>query len=324
MAVADFSESGRRAASGGSIRVIVKAAAVVDLLAESDQPMSLTEMSGELNIAKSTLHGILATLNDIGYVSKDPESGDYRLGLHLFELGNAISRKLDERRIAAPYMRALADKTGETAHLAVLEDGEVLYISKQESNNSIRIITESGLKLPVHCSGLGKALLSGLSDEEITRLLDKKGMAKYTETTITSVRDFLAEMGRVRCKGYASDKQEFMIGLRCVAAPIHNINGKVTCAISISGPISRMTGDLLEAKRTHLMKAARAISEKLGYSGGRERHDDFMGRPGSAKGAKGAGRAGKAAGTVRVNKVGGENKGGGPERPADSYAEEGV
>jgi DNA-binding IclR family transcriptional regulator len=294
MAIADFSKGNRRAASGGNIRVIVKAAAVVDLLAESDQPMSLTEMSGELNIAKSTLHGILATLNDIGYVNKDPESGDYRLGLHLFELGNVISRKLDERRIAAPYMRTLADKTGETVHLAVLEDGEVLYISKQESNNSIRIITESGLKLPVHCSGLGKALLSGLTDEEITDLLGKKGMAKYTETTITNVKDFLAEMGKVRCKGYASDKQEFMIGLRCVAAPIHNINGKVTCAISISGPISRMTGDLLEAKRAHLMKAARAISGKLGYSGGRELHDDFVGKP----------RPGK--------------------RPGDSYAEESV
>jgi DNA-binding IclR family transcriptional regulator len=252
----------------GGIRVLVKAAAVIDLLAESERPVSLTALSSELGIAKSTLHGILATLTGIGYVYKDPESGDYRLGLHLFELGNAISRKLDERRIAAPYMQMLAEKTGETVHLAVLEDGEVLYINKQESNSSIRIITESGLRLPVHCSALGKTLLSGMADDEIADLLSRKGMEKYTETTITDVNDFMKEIETVRRRGYASDRQEFMIGLRCVAAPIHNINGKVVCAISISGPISRMSGDLLEAKRTHLMKAARSISKKLGYTEG--------------------------------------------------------
>jgi DNA-binding IclR family transcriptional regulator len=255
-----------RPQGSGSIRVIVKAAAVIDLLAESNDPVSLTSLSNELGIAKSTLHGILATLNSIGYVNKDPETGDYRLGLHLFELGNAISRKLDERRIAKPYMQMLAEKTGETVHLAVLEDGEVLYINKQESNSSIRIITESGLKLPVHCSGLGKVLLAGRPNEEIIDLLDKKGMAKYTETTITNVKDFMKEIELVRRQGYGSDRQEFMIGLRCTAAPIYNINGKVICAISISGPISRMSGDLLEAKRTHLMKAAKAVSKKLGYT----------------------------------------------------------
>jgi DNA-binding IclR family transcriptional regulator len=253
------------AASGG-IRVLIKAATVIDLLAERDEPMSLTAIAGELNISKSTLHGILSTLISIGYISKDANSNSYRLGLHLFEIGNAISRKLDERRISVPYMQALVEKTGETVHLAVLEDGEVLYLNKQESNNSIRIITESGLKLPVHCSGLGKALLSDMTDGEITDLLDKKGMAKYTETTITSPRNFLKEMADVRVKGYASDKQEFMIGLKCVAAPIRNINGKITCAISISGPVSRMSGDLYEVKRVHLMRAARAISNKLGYT----------------------------------------------------------
>jgi IclR family KDG regulon transcriptional repressor len=94
-------------------------------------------------------------------------------------------------------------------------------------------------------------------------------MAKYTETTITDPDVFLREMDKVRRQGYASDKQEFMIGLKCVAVPIRNINGKVTCAISISGPISRMCGDLLDVKREPLVKAANAISKKLGYSGGK-------------------------------------------------------
>jgi DNA-binding IclR family transcriptional regulator len=107
MAIAKASKNDY-AAQGGNIRVLVKAAAVIDLLADSEHSLSLTAMSGKLGIAKSTLHGILATLVGIGYVNKDAETGDYRLGLHLFEIGNAISRKLDERRIAAPYMEALA------------------------------------------------------------------------------------------------------------------------------------------------------------------------------------------------------------------------
>jgi DNA-binding IclR family transcriptional regulator len=254
--------------NGGNIKVLVKAAAVIDLIASAGTPKSLTALSNELDIAKSTLHGILATLDSIGYISKNIETGEYKLGLRLFELGNIISRKLDERRIAEPYMQMLAEKTGETVHLSVLEDGEVLYINKVESSHSIRIITESGLRLPVHCSALGKALLSGKNNDEILAILKKKGMAKFTETTITEPDGFIAEIEAVRRKGYASDKQEFMVGLRCVAAPIYDINGKVICALSISGPISRMSGELLEVKRKHMTKAAISISRKLGYKDG--------------------------------------------------------
>jgi DNA-binding IclR family transcriptional regulator len=249
----------------GNIKVLLKAAAVIDLLARAETPLSLSALAGELQIAKSTMHGILATLMSVGYVIRDAETNDYRLGFHLFEIGNAISRKLDERRIAAPYMQMLAEKTGETIHLAVLEDGEVLYLNKQESTSSIRIITESGLRLPVHCTGLGKALLSGLDNEEIVEIAERKGLEKYTETTITDVKALLKEIEKIRQIGYAQDKQEFVIGLRCVAVPIHDIVGKVVCAISLSGPISRMSGELLECKRKQLVKAAAAISKKLGY-----------------------------------------------------------
>ena len=253
--------------TGGMIKVVVKAAAVIDLLAESDQPMSLTALSKHLGIARSTLHGILATLISVGYVCKEDESGDYRLGLHLFEIGNKISQKIDERKIAKPYMRALSEKTGETVHLAVLQDGEVLYINKQESNNSIRIITESGLKLPAHCTGVGKALLSGLSNEQIRHIAAKKGLAKYTETTITDIDILLQEIKKIQKQGYASDQQEFMVGLRCVAIPVRNMKGKVVCAISISGPVSRMSGDLFEMKKRYLIKTAYAISKELGFGG---------------------------------------------------------
>ncbi|MDR2487646.1 MAG: IclR family transcriptional regulator [Clostridiales Family XIII bacterium] len=256
-----------RSASGGGIKVVIKAAAIIDLLADSEHALSLTEIATQLGIARSTLHGILATLVSVGYLTKETDTGNYRLGLHLFEIGNKISRKLDERKIAKPYMEQLSERTGETVHLAVLEDGEVLYINKQESNSSIRIITESGIKLPAHCTGVGKALLSGLCDERIKEIAKKKGLAKYTETTITGISRLLKDIERIRAQGFAADDQEFMVGLRCVAIPIRNIGGEVVCAISISGPVSRMSGELFEMKKRHLMKAARSISKKLGYGG---------------------------------------------------------
>jgi DNA-binding IclR family transcriptional regulator len=250
-----------------AIKSIVKAAALVDLLAESERPLSLAAISKASGIAKSTLHGILATLISVGYVTQDEGTGNYRLGYHLFELGNRISGKIDERRIARPYMKKLSEITGETVHLAVLDEGEVLYIDKQESKNSIRIVTETGVKLPVHCTGVGKALLSGLDPYKIKEIVRKKGMEKYTETTITDADKLLAEIEKIKKQGFATDQQEFMIGLRCIAIPVFNHAEKVACAISISGPISRMSGAVFESKKKHLIKAAHEISKKMGYGG---------------------------------------------------------
>jgi DNA-binding IclR family transcriptional regulator len=250
-----------------SIKSIVKAAMLMDLLVESDTALSLAAIAKESGIAKSTLHGILATLIGVGYVVQDEETGNYRPGYHLFELGNKISAKIDERRIARPYMKKLSEITGETVHLAVLSEGEVLYIYKQESNSSIRIVTESGIKLPAHCTGVGKALLSGLEPYKIREIAKKKGLEKYTETTITDVEKLLAEIEKIKKQGFATDQQEFMIGLRCIAIPIFNHAAKVACAISISGPISRMTGAVFESKKKNLIKAAHEISKKMGYGG---------------------------------------------------------
>jgi DNA-binding IclR family transcriptional regulator len=247
------------------IKSIVKAAAVIDILVCAESPLALISIAKQIGIAKSTLHGILTTLVEVGYVAQDPDTGFYKPGMHLFELGNLISQKIDVLRISKPYMQEISQETGETVHLAVLEDGEVLYIGKQESNSSIRIVTEAGLKLPAHCTGVGKALLAGLDKVKIKSIVRSKGLAQYTDTTITTLEGLLSEIDNVKGNGYATDQQEFMVGLRCVAIPIFDHNGSVVCAISISGPISRMGGDIFEFKKKRLMKAAAEISAKLGY-----------------------------------------------------------
>ena len=248
-----------------AIKSIVKAAEIIDLLTLSENPLSLSEMSKELNIAKSTLHGILGTLVHLEYVTQSDEDGKYSLGMKLFEIGSTISMRWDARRIARPYMESLAEKTGETIHLGVLRNGEVLYIDKKESSGSIRIVTETGLKLPAHCTGVGKVLLSGLDAVSLDSLIEKGKLEKYTDTTITDMKHLKKELGAVRKKGYAIDEQEFMVGLRCIATPIYDHAGEVTCAISISGPLVRMSGDILEKKKKQLLKAAESISYELGY-----------------------------------------------------------
>ena len=251
-----------------NVKSIVKAAAIIDILAGSDAPMALSAISRKLDMAKSTLHGLISTLVDVGYVAQDVETGYYFLGFKLFEIGSTVSRKWNERKLAYPHMQKLADLTGETVHLAVLDDGEVLYILKQESSDSIRIVTDMGIKLPAHCTGLGKVLLSGLLPYDFKKYTRVRSLDRYTDTTITSLEGLQEELDRIRAQGFAIDEQEFIEGLRCVAVPIHNHRGEVTCALSIAGPVARMRGQAFEAKLQSLLDAANEISRQMGYKTG--------------------------------------------------------
>ena len=246
-----------------NIKSIVKAANIIDLLSEAEAPLSLGEIANRLDMQKSTLHGILATLCAVGFVAQSPENGRYRLSDKLFELGNKVAASWNERKLAYPYMKRIVAQTGEAVHMAVLEDGDVLYIQKQESEQSIRIVTDNGVRLPPHCSGVGKVLLSGLSDSEIQKLVRKKGLVRYTDRTITDFDSLMTELETVRRQGYALDDQEFMIGLKCVAVPIADYHGKIKTALSISAPVARMDGERLERNRLLLQEAADAIMKQL-------------------------------------------------------------
>jgi len=249
----------------GTIKSIVKAAKAINVLAAAGQPMSLAAMSKELQISKSTLHGIISTLVDVKFIAQDQQSGRYRLGTRLFELGSAISNQWDVRKIGYPIIQQIVAGIGETVHMAVLDDYEVLYINKLESTSSIRIVTDVGAKLPAYCTGLGKALLSGMSRLELQCYVSAKGLAKKTENTITTFDGLWKEMQLIRLRGYAIDEQEFVEGLRCCAAPIRNHAGAIVSAISISGPISRIQGEKFDLCKKTLQKAAEEISLQMGY-----------------------------------------------------------
>lgn len=250
-----------------NVKSIVKAAAIIEVLSASEDSLALSDIVKELNIAKSTLHGLISTLVDVGYITQDSDTGQYRLGIKLFEIGNTVPRRWDERTIAYPYMQKLAEQTGETIHLAVLDNFEVLYINKLESSKSIRIVTGLGVRMPAHCTGVGKVLLSGLNPYELNKFYRRRKLEKYTDTTVTDFEELKIQLEKIKAAGFAVDNQEYMEGLKCVAAPIYDHKGNITSTMSIAGPLSRMRDNDFEVKKNYLMAACKQISEKLGYEG---------------------------------------------------------
>jgi len=247
------------------VQSVGRALILLDLLAEENREMSLTEISKMLNWPKSTVHGLIATLRDYYYVDQSPTTGCYYLGVRLFELGNIVARSWDIRTLAMPFMQGLNSRLGEMVQLATEDKGEVLYLEKLDSTHMMRIVSEIGSRLPMHCSGLGKVLLAYKKPAEVKWILSKHGMRQMTKNTITSREILEAELIKVHRQGYAIDDREVMDGLRCVAAPIYDRDGNVKYAISISGLANNMLGEKLNRVREDLIHTADGISYMMGY-----------------------------------------------------------
>lgn len=251
------------------IKSVAKALKIIDILAKDAGEMALGEIAEKMKMPKSTTHGLISTLCDFGYVDQSPFTGKYKLGFKLFELGNIVASRLEVKNVAAPYIQKLVEEMEETVHLTILDKGEVLYIDKRESQQSIRIASRIGARLPAHCTGVGKVLLAFLPAEERKKIIAEKGLKRFTKNTITDPEALEAELAKVREQGYAFDNEEFMDGLKCVAAPIRDHTGKVCAAISISGPTSRLRGEKLNKAVEMVVSVAAGISAELGYRPGR-------------------------------------------------------
>lgn len=253
------------------VQSVARALTLIELLARENRDLSLTELSKKAGWPKSTVHGLITTLRDYHMVEQTEETGNYRLGIRLFELGNIVMRSWDITTIAKPYLRKLNNNLGEMVQLAMEDKGEVLYLDKVDSNRMMRIVSEIGIRLPMHCSGLGKVLLAYKKEEsEIKKILTQKGMRAMTSHTIVTMADFLKEAELIRERGYAMDDQEIMDGLRCVAVPVFDAEDQVNYAISISGFYGNLRGEHLNSIITELKDAAKRISYDLGYRGYQE------------------------------------------------------
>ena len=248
----------------GKVQSVDKALLILRLLANKGREMKLTEISEELDINKSTLHGIISTLKHHGFIDQDGKTQKYRLGLYLIELGEIAAKSLDIINITSPIIEQVSHKLHETVHIASLDNYEVVYVNKRESNQSMRIFTSIGSRNPAYCTGVGKAIMAFQEEERINELIPEK-LEKFTPNTINDRQEFINGLKRIKENGYAFDNEEFSVGLTCVAAPIFDSTGKAKYAISVSGPTVRMTEEKVQESIKVIKEAAHEISSKIGY-----------------------------------------------------------
>ncbi len=248
------------------IRAVEHCLKLIDALSANEQARGVTELSGELRLAKSTVYRLLQTLAGRDYVVQDPATGRYRLGLKLLELGALVSDHLTIRTVAQPHLQWLMEATKETVHLGLLEGRQVIYADKIESPQTIRMYSRVGRQSPLHCTALGKALLA-YQPEQMLRDLLGAGLRRYTSRTIAAPGRLRTELKRVREEGCALDNEEFEEGLRCVAAPIRDHAEAVIASLGIAGPAARLGPGRLPALIKHVREAADAVSAALGHRG---------------------------------------------------------
>ncbi|MGE5677775.1 MAG: IclR family transcriptional regulator [Pseudomonadota bacterium] len=247
------------------IQAIDRAVMILKCFSEKRRELKLSDIADELGLNKSTVHGIISTLKYHGLIDQNEENQKYRLGLYILELGDIVSSSMDIREIASPVIRDLCSKADETVHLGALDNMDVVYIDKQESNQSMRIFTTIGTRNPAYCTGIGKAMLAYVDKEILIEQLPDR-LEKFTDNTITDKSELLKELEAIRENGYAMDKEERIEGLTCVAASVFDQKGNAKYAISVSGPTIRMSKEKIEETIKLVKEATKEISYRLGYS----------------------------------------------------------
>lgn len=238
---------------------------VLEEIARNHGEASLTTLAKNLQLPPSTIHRILSSLIQLGYVVQNVKNGNYYLGLKILHLSRSVLENLNIRDIAKEILKELMEKTGETANLVVLDGNEAVYIEKAESHSSVRYFSLIGQRAPLSVTGVGKVLLSEMARHDVIKILKEKGMPKLTPNSITDLNTFLDELDRVKKQGYAFDKEECELGARCVAAPVRDHTGRIVAAISVSGPANRITLEKLNELTNTIKNYALKISYELGY-----------------------------------------------------------
>lgn len=249
-----------------NVQSVDRSLSILEALAQSPKGIGLTELANKVNLAKSSAHRLLATLINKGYVVQNRETDEYLLGLKIIELSSALLENLDIRTVAKKTLEELCSQTNEVVHLCIHENGEVVYIDKFESDQTIRMHSRIGKRTMMHSTGVGKVLLSGMTADEVRSIIKEKGMVAFTPNTITQENVLFDCLEKINKEGYTIDEIENEEGIRCIAAPIYDYSGKIIAAISISGPENRVTKERIQSELIDLiLQTADVVSKKMGY-----------------------------------------------------------
>jgi IclR family KDG regulon transcriptional repressor len=244
--------------------------AAVQLLktfSEDQVDIGISDLARRLGIAKSTAHRLAATLVGEGMLEQDPETEKYRLGIGLFRLGALVRQRMNVSHEARPFLYALRERTKETVNLAILDGTEIMYVYNLESTQAIRLRSDLGVRKPAYCTAEGQAILAFQRPEVVDKVA-RSGLRALTPQTITDPDILKKALAIVRQRGCAVDDEESEIGMRSIAAPIHNDSGEVVAAVGIGGPATRLSKKAIITFTPHVIETAAAVSQRLGYRAG--------------------------------------------------------
>ncbi len=247
------------------IGAVERALDILDLFDERTPELGVTEIAAATGLYKSTAAGLIYTLAAKGYLTQDPASRRYRLGLKLIERAAVVLNSINLRQVALPYLHQLRDTFDETVNLAVLDAGHMVYVERLLCSKGLGMRSEVGKHEPAHSTALGKAMLAHLPAQEVENYSARFGLRAMTARTITDLGLLRAQLEQIRQQGYAVDDEENEEGVRCVAAPVFDHNGKPVASISISAPSARLPIEEVPRIGAKVREVALAISANLGY-----------------------------------------------------------
>lgn len=246
------------------VRALERALQILGSFSLEQPELSLSALAIASGLAPSTTLRLLSILAQYGYVDKSADTDRYRIGVAMFERGSIYIQTTSIEAEAQDALAALARACNQTASLAVLDRDDIVHIAVFPPDRAIRYYAPLGQREMAHCTGLGKVLLSGLSDEQLEALVDRRGLPGRTDRTVTTISALRTQLGEIRVQGFAVDNEESLIGLRCIAAPIFDERNRITAAISASGPSAEFTDETIPEILQQIRKTAEAISERLG------------------------------------------------------------
>lgn len=238
---------------------------VMEVLADNGE-MGLMELSAALGLHKSTVHRLLMSLIYMGYAKQNEATQKYMLSYKIVNMAGKVLDRTDVLQVAKPYMERLSDLSGEAVHLVQRDDNNILYIYKIEAKvGTIRMVSHVGMVHPMYCSGVGKAIMATLPEDEVQKIWNESIIEKKTDKTITDYAKMQEILEEVRKNGYALDEEENEKGVRCIAACLYGHQKEVKYAFSISGPTSRMTKERVKELSVDVLKVQEELSRELGH-----------------------------------------------------------
>lgn len=246
-----------------TIKSLDRAMDVFEHLSQS-QGKPLSAIAQDMGQSPATVYRVLVTLEGRGLVDFDAAEQVWHIGAQAYVIGARFLRRTSLVERARPVLRTLMEDTGETANIGIAKDASVLFLSQVETHATIRAFFPPGTLSPMHASGIGKALLAQMDEARLARVLEGQVLEAFTEHTITDLDRLRDDLAVTRARGYAIDGEEKNLGMRCIAAPVFDVNAEAVAGISVSGPISRVSEEGTERLGTCVAQAARALSFAMG------------------------------------------------------------